>query len=52
METSGFRVALEDVLREWNRAELIIKTAEQICGEPVMPCVQELRYAGRRLIES
>ncbi len=37
---------------EWNRAEEVVKAAEQICGETVIPSVKELRYAGRRLIDA
>jgi hypothetical protein len=39
------------VLTEWNSAEKDIKLAEQVNGEVVIPAINELRYAGRRLID-
>lgn len=43
--------ALESIRDEWNRAEHAIKLAEQVCNEIVFPSINELRYAGRRLID-
>ncbi len=43
---------LKTASEEWNRAEEVVKSAEQICGEPVIPSIKELRYAGRRLVDS
>jgi hypothetical protein len=40
------------IQEEWNKAEKIIKLAEQICGEVVFPSIMELRYAGRRIIDA
>jgi hypothetical protein len=37
---------------EWNKAEEVIKIAEQICGEVCVSAVKELRYAGRRLVDA
>ena len=36
---------------EWNKAENTIKLAEQVCNEIVFPSINELRYAGRRLVD-
>ena len=41
-----------DARNEWNRAELIVKTAEQVCGDAVIPSIKELRYAGRRFVDT
>lgn len=38
--------------KEWDRAEQCIKIAEQITGQVAIPCVMELRYAGRRICEA
>lgn len=37
---------------EWDNAEKVIKLAEQVTADVVIPAVQELRYAGRRLIDA
>lgn len=37
---------------EWNKAEEVVKSAEQICGEAVVPSIKEFRYAGRRVIDA
>ena len=39
------------VCDEWDKAEGVIKRAELILGQPVIPSILELRYAGRRMIE-
>jgi hypothetical protein len=45
--------ALFDTLRaEWNTSEGLVKTAEQVCGEAVIPSIKEFRYAGRRVVEA
>ena len=36
----------------WNEAEVALKQAEQIDGEAVTSSVNELRYAGRKIIEA
>jgi len=41
-----------DAREEWNRAELIVKTAEQVSGDAVIPSIKELRYAGRRFVDT
>ncbi len=43
---------LANVVDEWDRAEGLIKTAELHCGEVIFPAIQELRYAGRRMVEA
>ena len=40
------------ICEQWNLAERDIKLAEQIENKVVLPAIQELRYAGRRLIEA
>lgn len=42
---------LDSILEEWDKAEGLIKTAELTCGSVIFPAIQELRYAGRRLID-
>ncbi len=37
---------------EWDHAESEIKLAEQVGLEVVIPSINELRYAGRRVIEA
>ena len=43
---------LRTLSEEWNKAEVVVKSAEQICGEPIVPSIKELRYAGRRLVDA
>lgn len=40
------------VKEEWDRAEIVVKTAEQIVSKPIIPSIKELRYAGRRLSDA
>ncbi|MEA3008860.1 MAG: hypothetical protein QOJ91_552, partial [Sphingomonadales bacterium] len=46
---AGLFSAIQD---EWDRAEEVIKLAEQVTAHAVIPSIQELRYAGRRLIDA
>lgn len=46
MEVNGDLAA---VLSEWDAAEKAIKLTEQVTGQVAIPCIMELRYAGRRL---
>jgi hypothetical protein len=43
---------LSAISEEWNKAEADIKLAEQVCDAIVLPSINELRYAGRRLIDA
>jgi hypothetical protein len=43
---------LEQITAEWNKAEADVKLAEQVCDAIVLPSINELRYAGRRLIDA
>lgn len=43
---------LSGVLAQWDKAEKAIKIAEQITGRVAIPSVMELRYAGRRVVDS
>lgn len=51
-ELDDHRSLLDCIYGEWNRAEGDIKQAEQVCAEVVNPAINELRYAGRRLIDA
>lgn len=42
---------LEAIVHVWDEAEGFIKQAEVITGEAVIPAINELRYAGRRLVD-
>lgn len=46
------RAALNETVELWDRAERNIKRAERVSGEVVFPAINELRYAGRRLIDA
>lgn len=37
---------------EWNKAEEVLKAGEQICGQTIVPSIKELRYAGRRFVDT
>ena len=43
---------LGELLNEWDRAEESIKQAEFIQDEVVLPSINELRYAGRKIVEA
>jgi len=43
---------LAHVAREWDKAEKLIKEAERARAQVVMASVNELRYAGRRLVDA
>lgn len=52
MSLSQEQLAVLEAIRvEWNRAEEDIKLAEQVCNEIVFPSINELRYAGRRVVD-
>jgi len=42
---------LREVAEHWNRVEIRIKRAEKICSYPIIPAINELRYAGRQLAD-
>ena len=44
--------AIAEVREEWNKAEATMKIAEQLNSEIIIPSVLELRYSGRKVIES
>lgn len=52
LKLDDFRTLLDKIYDEWNRAERDIKQAEQVCSEVINPAVNELRYAGRRLVDA
>jgi hypothetical protein len=37
---------------EWNASEELVKSAEQVCGDAVIPSIKEFRYAGRRIVDA
>jgi hypothetical protein len=43
---------LSEICEEWNTAEKVVKRAEQLVGDAVIPSINELRYAGRRLVDA
>jgi hypothetical protein len=47
-----YRATLDKLTKAWDRAERSIKSAENVCEDVVSPAVNELRYAGRKLVES
>lgn len=46
------RDLLEEVCEQWDRAEANIKRAEQLVDGAMIPSINELRYAGRRVMEA
>lgn len=46
-----YRDRFSNLCAEWNKAEKVVKQAEQICAVVITPSIKELRYAGRRIIE-
>lgn len=48
-----FEKACKDLIEQWGIAEQRIKRAEQVCAnEIVSPAIFELRYAGRKIIDT
>ena len=41
-----------EILDEWDKAEQAIKQAEMVSSEVSIPSINELRYAGRRLVDA
>ncbi len=52
MITEEHLIILQRVAAHWDGAEFVIKSAETIRGEVVLPSINELRYAGRRLVDA
>jgi hypothetical protein len=46
------RELYQQIIYRWNRCEDLLKKAERLRGEVVMPAVNELRYAGRRIVDA
>ena len=44
-------ILLASIADEWDQAEEVIKLAEQVVLDVVIPAVAELRYAGRRIVD-
>lgn len=43
---------IAEIKREWDKAEEVVKLAELVCEDVIIPAVAELRYAGRRLVDA
>jgi hypothetical protein len=52
MKIEDYGGLLISVYQEWDKAETVIKLAEQVSGKIVFPSINELRYAGRRISEA
>lgn len=52
MDDAGITSAFDRIADEWDKAEKLIKTAEVTRNEVVIASVNELRYAGRRLVDA
>ena len=48
----GAEEALRETRADWDLAEDHVKLAELVDGEAIIPSINELRYAGRRLIDA
>ena len=46
------RATLREIATEWDKAERLMKLAERLRGEVIQDSVNELRYAGRRLVDA
>ena len=51
-EAQNFASLFSEIAAEWDRAEEVIKLAEQVILDVVFPAIKELRYAGRRLVDA
>ncbi len=52
MNQQGVDDLLKQIAHEWDQAEKLIKAAERVRAQVVMASVNELRYAGRRLVDA
>ncbi|HEX8470204.1 MAG TPA: hypothetical protein VF633_03750 [Brevundimonas sp.] len=52
MDDAGITSAFARIADEWDKAEKLIKTAEVTRNEVVIASINELRYAGRRLVDA
>ena len=46
------RATLREIATEWDKAEQLMKLAERLRAKVIHPSVNELRYAGRRLVDA
>jgi hypothetical protein len=52
-QSSGDIDALFAELRtEWDASEALVKAAEQVSGDAIIPSIKEFRYAGRRIVDA
>lgn len=47
-----FEARIASINEEWDKSEKVIKQAEQVCGNVLIPPLMELRYGGRRIVEA
>lgn len=47
-----FISAIADLCEEWDKTEKWIKDGEQIRGKPIIPSINEMRYAGRQIVDA
>lgn len=52
MPRPDYSKELTEIVEKWNSIEERIKDAELICGEAVVPAINELRYAGRQFVDA
>lgn len=52
MNDDIFNALISEIVSEWNSAEKAIKHAENVDGEVIIPSINELRYAGRRIVDA
>jgi hypothetical protein len=50
--SANFLKSISDLAEHWNAIEGRLKEAEQLRGEPVIPSINELRYAGRQMVDA
>jgi len=51
-DMDDFHARLADLAATWNRVEKRAKAAEQFRGEAIIPAINEMRYAGRRVVDA
>ena len=52
MPAPEFSEEINEIIAKWNAIERRVKEAEQICGEAIIPAINELRYAGRQFVDA
>jgi hypothetical protein len=52
MSPDSFAERVAALSRKWNEVEALLKRGEQVDDDVIIPSVNELRYAGRRLVDA